>query len=112
MYELWHEHMELKHGEKQNYVTWTETVLYPIYKQKTFTQKFFKKIKTRFDTSYFESEKSLPKRKYKKTVGPMKNELNGKIMRKFAALRPCSYLTEDKEEDKKAQGFVCHKKKN
>ena len=42
----------------------------------------------------------------------MKNELNGKIMRKFAALRPCSYLTEDKEEDKKAQGFVCHKKKN
>ena len=37
MYELWHEHMELKHGEKQNYVTWTETVLYPIYKHKTFT---------------------------------------------------------------------------
>ena len=37
MYELWHEYMELKHGEKQNYVTWTETVLYPIYKQKTFT---------------------------------------------------------------------------
>ena len=26
MYEIWHEYMKLKHGEKQNYVTWTQTV--------------------------------------------------------------------------------------
>ena len=92
------------HGQRQFYTLYIN--------RRHLLRNFFKKIKTRFDTSYFESEKSLPKRKYKKTVGPMKNELNGKIMRKFAALRPCSYLTENKDEDKKAQGFVCHKKKN
>ena len=92
------------HGQRQFYTLYIN--------RRHLLRNFFKKIKTRFDTSYFESETSLPKRKYKKTVGPMKNELNGKIMRKFAALRPCSYLTEDKEKDKKAQGFVCHKKKN
>lgn len=41
----------------------------------------------------------------------MMDELSGKIMREFAALRACSYLIEDKDKDKNAQSFVCHKKK-
>ena len=39
-------------------------------------------------------------------IGLMKDELRGKIMTKFVALRPknYSYLTDDFEEDKKAKG--------
>ena len=91
------------HGQRQFYTLYIN--------RRHLLRNFFKKIKTRFDTSYFESEKSLPKRKYKKTVGPMKNELNGKIMRKFAALRPCSYLTETKKKIKKHKALCVIKRK-
>ena len=41
----------------------------------------------------------------------MKDELGGKIMTEFVALRPktYSYLTDDCKEDKKAKGKVCYK---
>ena len=42
----------------------------------------------------------------KEKIGLMKDELGGKIMTEFVALRPkaYSYLTDDCEEDKKAKG--------
>ena len=41
-----------------------------------------------------------------KVIGLMKEELGGKIMTKFAALRrkTCSYLMDDGNSDKKAKG--------
>ena len=58
------------HGQRQFYTLYIN--------RRHLLRNFFKKIKTRFDASYFELETSLPKRKYKKTIGPIKN---GKIGR-------------------------------
>ena len=56
--------------------------------------------------SNYEVNRPLPIGKNKKVVGLMKDELGGKIMTEFAALRPktYSYLTDDCKEDKKAKG--------
>ena len=44
----------------------------------------------------------------------MKDQLGGKMMKEFTALRAktCNYLTDNKKEDKKAKDIkkVCHKK--
>ena len=47
-----------------------------------------------------------PREKNKKVIGLMKDELGGKIVAEFVALRPktYSYLRDDCEEDKKAKG--------
>ena len=39
-------------------------------------------VETRFDTSYYELDRPLPKEKYKKAIGLMKGELSDKIMKK------------------------------
>ena len=68
-----------------------------------------KGVETRFGTSNYKFDRPLPKEKIKKNIRLMKDELCGKIMTEFAALRPktCSYLTDDSDENKK----VCHKSK-
>ena len=74
------------------------------------TEDFYKDIaddvdKT-FDTSNYEVNRPLSTGKNKKLMGMMKGELGGKIMRKFAALRPkrYSYLKDDGNSNKKAKG--------
>ena len=59
---------------------------------------------TGFDTSVYELDRPSPKGKNKSVIGLMKDELGGKIMTKFVALRakPYSYLIDDGNEDKKA----------
>ena len=74
------------------------------------TEDFYKDIaddvEKRFDTSNYEVDRPLPTGKNKKVIGLMKDELGGKIVTEFAALRPktYSYLTDDCEEDEKAKG--------
>ena len=56
----------------------------------------------------------MPTGKNEKVIGLMKDELGGKIMTKFVALRPraYSYLMDDGNSDKKAKGtksFVINK---
>ena len=65
---------------------------------------------TRFDTSNYELEcnsidRPLSKGKNKKLIGLMKDELGGKIMRKFAGLRAKNYryLIDVGSEDKKTK---------
>ena len=62
-------------------------------------------LKKRFDTSTYECKRLLPKGKNKKFIGLMKDELGGKIMTEFAALRPktYSYLIDDGNSDEKAK---------
>ena len=56
-----------------------------------------------FDTSNYEVNRPLPTRKNKQVIGLIKNELGGKIMTEFVALRPktYSYLMDDGKNDKK-----------
>ena len=74
------------------------------------TEDFYKDIandvEKRFDTSDYEVNRPLATEKNKKVIGLMKDELGGKIMTKFVALRPktYSYLTDDCKEDKKGKG--------
>ena len=83
------------------------TQLYSLHKnQKNIYLDIAKDVETRFDTSNYELERSLPKAKNKKVTGLMKDELCGKIMTEFAALRlkTYSYLTDDNDENKKSKG--------
>ena len=63
-------------------------------------------VENRFDTSYYEVNRSSPTGKNKKIIGLMKDELGGKIITEFVTLRPKTYsfLTDDGKENKKAKG--------
>ena len=77
-------------------------------KTKDFYKDIVDDVKKRFDTSNYETalNRPLPKGKNKKVIGLMKDESGGKIMTKFAGLRPktYSYLMDDGNSDKKAKG--------
>ena len=62
-------------------------------------------VETRFDTSNQEFYRPSPKYKNKKLIGLTKDELGGKIIRKFIGRRAktCIYLTDDSSEDKKTK---------
>ena len=64
-------------------------------------------VDERFGTSNYECDRPLPTgKKNKKVIGLMKDELGGKIMTVFVALRPktYSYLMDDGNSDKKTKG--------
>ena len=74
-----------------------------------------KDVETRSSVSSYELETLLPRRKDKKVIGLMTDELGEKVMTEFAAVRPKtgSYLTDDDYKIKKAKNKkkVCHKMK-
>ena len=60
----------------------------------------------RFDTSGYVNVRLLPIGKNKKVIGMMKDELCGKIMTEFVALRPKSYAYKfNSKEEKKCKGI-------
>ena len=61
-----------------------------------------KDVERRFDTSNYELKLLLPKRKMKKVIGLMKNELRGKLITKKTndRLKTYSYLINDGNENK------------
>ena len=63
-------------------------------------------FETRSDTLNYELDKSLPREKYKKVIGFMKDELARKIITEFFELRAktYNYLIDSSSEDKKAKG--------
>ena len=66
-------------------------------------------VEARFDTSAYSKTdlRPLPISLNKKVIGLMEDELGGKIMTEFVALRPklCSYKKLDGSEDKKCNGI-------
>ena len=60
------------------------------------TEDFYKDIandvEKRFDKTNYDCDRPLPKGKKKKVIGLMKDELGGKIMTEFVALRPKTFL--------------------
>ena len=78
-----------------------------------FTEDFFKDIANDFerwfDTSYYDKNDKRPLSigMNKKVIGLFKDELGGKIMKEFCALRAktYTYLMDDDNEKKKAKGI-------
>ena len=70
------------------------------------TEDFYKgiadNVEKRFDTTNYIEDRPLPTVKNTKVIGLMKDELGGKIMTKFVALRPktYSYLMDDGKQVK------------
>ena len=73
-----------------------------IIKTEDFYEDIAHVVEKRFDTSNYEVNRPLPKGKNKKVIELMKDELGGKIMTEFAALRSktCSYLMDDRNSNK------------
>ena len=64
-------------------------------------------VETWFYTSNFELDRPLSRRKNKKVIALMKDEIGGKILNEFLRLRvkTCSYLIDEGNEYKKAKGI-------
>ena len=106
IYEFWYNYMKPKYGDnvKLCYMDTDSFIMH--IKAGDFYKDIANDVEKRFDTSKYEVNRPLPIGKNKKVVGLMKDELGGKIMTEFVALRPItySYLRDDCEEDKKAKG--------
>ena len=106
MYEFWYDYLKPKYGdnEKLCYMDTDSVIVHN--KTKDFHKDIANDVEKRFDTSNYEVNRPLPTGKNKKVIRLMKDELGGKIMTKFVALRPktYSYFTDDCEDDKKAKG--------
>ena len=106
MYEFWYVYMKPKYGDNVK-LCYMDTDSFIMNKK---TEDFYKDIANdvakRFDTSNYECDRPLPTGKNKKVIGLMKDELGGRVITEFVALRPktYSYLTDDCQEDKKAKG--------
>ena len=109
MYEFHYDYMKPKYGEnlKLCYMD-TDSLVYHI-KTEDFYEDIAKDVETRFDTSGYSKEdaRPLPIGLNKKVIGLMKDELGGKIMTKFVALRPklYAYRKLDGKEDKRRKGI-------
>ena len=86
----------------------TDSLVYDI-KTEDFYEDIATDVETRFDTSGHSKAdfRPLPIGLNKKVIGLMKDELGGKIMTEFVALRPklYSYRKLDGSEDKKCKGI-------
>ena len=106
MYEFWYDYMKPKYGDNVK-LCYMDTDSFIIHiKTEDFYKDIANDVEKRFDASNYEVDRPLPTGKNKKVIGLMKDELRGKIITKFVALRPktYSYLTDDCKEDKKAKG--------
>ena len=106
MYEFRYDYMKPKYSDNVK-LCYTDTDNFIInFKTKDFNKDIANDVEGRFDTSNYEVYRPLPTGNNKKVIGLMKDELGGKVITEFVALRPktYSYLTDDCKEDKKAKG--------
>ena len=110
MYEFHYDYMLPTHGLDKLKLCYMDTasLVYNI-KTEDFYADIADDVETRFDTSGYNKKdtRPLPIGKNKKFIGLMKDELGGKIMTEFLALRPklYSYKVLGGLEDKKCKGI-------
>ena len=105
-YEFWYDYIKPKYSDNVK-LCYTDTDSFIInIKKKDFYKDIANDVEDRFDTSNYEVYGTLPTGKNKKVIGLMKDELGGKVITEFVALRPKTYpyLIDDCKEDKKAKG--------
>ena len=108
MYEFWYDSIKPKYKEKAK-LCYMDTDSFII---NIFTEDFFEDINNDverwFDTSNYDKNDKRPLQigVNKKVIGMFKDELGGKIMKEFCALRAktYAYLMDDDSEKKKAKG--------
>ena len=91
MYEFWYDYIKPKYGDnvKLCYMDTDNFIMH--IKTKDFYEDIANDVEKRFDISNYEVNRPLPKGKNKKVLGLMKDEVGGKIVIEFAALRPKTY---------------------
>ena len=108
MYEFWYDYMKPKYGDnvKLCYMA-TDSFIMQI-KTEDFYKEIANDVEKRFDTSNYEADRPVPTGKNKKVILLMKDELGGKIITEFVALRPKTYsylfIVIHNIEEKKAKG--------
>ena len=108
MYEFWYDYIKPKYGDKAK-LCYMDTDSFVMHIK---TEDFYKDIagdvERWFDTSNYDKKdnRPLPIGKNKKVIGLFKDELGGKIMTEFCALRAKAYAykLDDDTEKKKAKG--------
>ena len=110
MYEFHYDYMIPKYGLEKLKLCYMDmdSLVYDI-KTEDFYEDIADDVEARFDTSGYSKTdfRPLPIGLNKKVIGLMKDELGGKIMTEFVALRPKlhSYEKLDRVEDKKCKGI-------
>ena len=91
MYKLWYDYMKPKYGDNVK-LCYMDTDSFIIHiKTEHFYKDIANDVEERFDTSNYKCDRPLPTGKNKKVIGLMKDELGGKIMTEFVALRSKTY---------------------
>ena len=106
MYEFWYDYMKPKYGDNVKLCYMDTNSFIMNIKTEDFYKDIANDVEKRLNTSNYEVHRPLPAGKNKKVIGLTKDELGGKIITEFVALRPktYSYLTDDCKEDKKTKG--------
>ena len=107
MYEFHYDYMIPKYGDRLKLCYMDTDSLVYLIKTEDFYADIADDVQTRFATSGYIPDRPLPVGLNKKVIGLMKDELGGKIMTEFVALRPklYSYKKLDGSEDKKCKGI-------
>ena len=93
MYEFWYDYIKLKYEDKAR-LCYTDTDSFVInIKAEDFYKDIANDVEKWYDTSNYDEkdERPLPIGKNKKVLGLLKDELGGKIMTEFIALRAKAY---------------------
>ena len=105
MYERWYDYVKPKYGKNSKLCYMDTDSLIVHVKTDDIYKDIAKVVETRFDTSNFELDTLLPKRKTEKVIGLMKDESGRQIMKEFIGLRAKTYdyLKDNNDQDKKAK---------
>ena len=106
MYEFWYDYIKPKYKNNAT-LYYMDTGSFIIHvKTEDCYEDITNDFKKWFDTSNYDVDRPLPKGINKKVIRLMKDELGGKIIIEFIALKPktYSYLTDDDTVYKKAKG--------
>ena len=106
MYEFWYDYIKPKYGDNAK-LCYMDTDSFIMHiKTEDFYKDIANDVEKRFDTSNYEVNRPLSTGENKKVIGLMKDEIRGKTLTEFVALRSktYSYLMDNGRSDKKAKG--------